>query len=503
MKHEVLRRALNARVMEVVPDPTPLDRAVRLSDRLGYPIWFKREDTTSVFSFKLRGAYNKIALLTEAERKAGVVAASAGNHAQGVAFASGRHGIRCRIVMPRTTPRIKVDAVRRLGAKVELFGDGFADAARRARELADELKLTQILPFDDLDVIAGQATVGLELMRQAPRDLRSIFIPVGGGGLAAGVAAVVKDLRPEVRVIGVEPDDADAMRQSLAAGHRVKLDHVGIFADGVAVTEVGKHTFELCREYLDECIVVTSDEICAAIQDGFEDTRSILEPAGALGIAGIKRVARGGGLAPGSAVAVTSGANVNFSRLRYLTERAEVGANREAVFAVTIPERSGEFLTFCRAIGERGVTEFNYRMSSRSEAQIFVGVQVTGRAEAREVVTSLGAAGYATVDLSDDELAKSHVRHMVGGRTRLAENEVLFRFEFPERPGALLEFLSSLSGRWNISLFHYRNHGAAYGSVLCGLEVPRAERAELHKVLKRIGYTYVDVSESAAAKLFL
>jgi len=500
---QMLQRSFNARVVEVLPAPTPLDRAVTLSERLGRAVWIKREDLTPVFSFKLRGAYNAITALDETQRRAGVVAASAGNHAQGVALSAQRLGLACCIVMPRTTPSIKVDAVRRLGARVELVGDDYTEAAARCAAIADETGMTSIPPYDHLDVIAGQGTVGLEVLRQAPRDLGSIFVPIGGGGLASGVAAVVKELRPTVRVIGVQPDDADAMAQSLRAGRRVRLEHVGLFADGVATREPGELTFALCQRYLDGCITVGVDEICAAIRDAFEDTRSVLEPAGALSLAGVKRALHDGQLADGPAVAVASGANMNFARLGHVAERAQVGEHREAILAVTIPERPGTFLEFCRVIGQRSITEFNYRLATRSEAHIFVGVEVSGRAEARALAGDLAARGYACVDLSEDDLAKTHVRHMVGGRTPEVRDEVRVAVEFPERPGALMQFLTHLGSRWNISLFHYRNHGAAFGRVLCGLEVPSAERAELRSRLDAIGFPWVDETENRAGRFFL
>ncbi|HZR83559.1 MAG TPA: threonine ammonia-lyase, biosynthetic [Candidatus Binatia bacterium] len=498
----MLKRALNARVAEVLPDPTPLDRAPRLGARLGRPVLLKREDLTPVFSFKIRGAYNRMARFSPDERRAGAIAASAGNHAQGVAFAAQRLGMECRIVMPRTTPAIKVRAVESLGARIELVGDDYADAAARATEIARESGMVLVPPYDDLDVIAGQATIALEILHQAPRDLAAIFVPVGGGGLAAGVSSVVKELRPEVRVFGVEPEDADAMARSLAEGRIVALDRVGIFADGVAVKQPGEHTFELCRRYLDGVVVVSLDETCAAIKDVFEDTRSVLEPAGALAVAGLKHAARSGGLPDGPVVAVASGANMNFARLGYVTERAEVGEHHEAILAVTIPERPGSFLEFCSAVGERSITEFNYRLSSRREAHVFVGLEVTGAEEAAAIARGLGRAGYPCTDLSDNDLAKSHVRHMVGGRADVCD-ETLFTFEFPERPGALLQFLAGLGARWNISLFHYRNHGAAFGRVLCGLEVPPAERAELRARLDGLGFRYTEETENPAGRLFL
>jgi threonine dehydratase len=503
MVDDLLKRALNARIADVLPEPTRLDPAPGLSARLGLPVLLKREDLTPIFSFKVRGAYSRMVLLGAAERAAGVIAASAGNHGQGVAYAARRLGLRCRIVMPRTTPGIKLEAVRRLDAEVELVGDDFDTAAAHCARLAAATGMTPIHAYDDLDVIAGQGTIGLELLRQAPPDLATILVPIGGGGLAAGIGAVVKAIRPAVRLVGVQPEDADAMRRSLAGGERVGLERVGIFADGVAVKTVGVHTFAICREVLDDCITVTTDELCAAIRDAFEEMRSVLEPAGALSIAGLKRLAREGRLRGGTVVAVASGANMSFTRLGYVTERAEVGEHREAIFAVTIPERPGSFLAFCTAIGDRSLTEFNYRLASRDEARVFVGVEVAGPDEARALADTLTHQGYRCLDLSDDEQAKTHVRHMVGGRAREATDEVLFSFEFPERPGALREFLAHLGSRWNISLFHYRNHGAAFGRVLCGLEVPPAERGELRERLGQIGFAYTDETENPAVRLFL
>ncbi len=500
---DMLKRALNARVAEVLPEPTPLEAAPGLTSRLGALVLLKREDLTPIFSFKIRGAYNRIASLDATTRKAGVIAASAGNHAQGVAYAAAKLGLAARIVMPRTTPSIKVDAVRRFGAVIELVGDDYSEAAAHCAAVAERSGMTLVPPFDDLDVIAGQGTIGLEILRQMPQALGSIFLPVGGGGLAAGVAAVVKELRPEVRITGVQAEDSDAMTRSLAAGRRVELPHVGIFADGVAVKQVGVHTLALCQRYLDGTVIVTVDEICAAIKDAFEDTRSILEPAGALAIAGLKRVAESGMLPAGAAVAIASGANVNFTRLGHVAERAEVGEHREAILAVTIPERPGSFLAFCSLLGERNVTEFNYRLASREEAHIFVGLEVATREEATMLAAALTAQGYPCVDLTDDDLAKTHVRHMVGGRTRDVADEVLFSFEFPERPGALVQFLSNLGSRWNISMFHYRNHGAAFGRVLCGFEVAPAERGELLARLNRLGFEYADETENPSARLFL
>ncbi len=500
---ELLRRVFNAHVIDVLPEPTPLDRATILSERLGCDVWIKREDLTPVFSFKLRGAYNRMMQLNDAERRAGVIAASAGNHAQGVAYGARLLGLRARIVMPRTTPSIKVDAVRRLGAEIDLAGDDYTTAAAHCAALVAETGMTLVPPYDHPDVIAGQGTIGLELLHQAPRDLGSIFVPIGGGGLASGVASVVKELRPHVQVWGVQPHDADAMAQSLRAGRRVLLDQVGLFADGVTAKQVGEYTFPLCQRYLDGVLTVGVDEICAGIRDVFLDTRSVLEPAGALSVAGVKQAARAGTLPPGAAVAVASGANMNFARLGYVAERAEVGEHREAILAVTIPERPGAFLEFCRVIGTRSVTEFNYRLASRAEAHIFVGVEVTGAEEARALVGELDGHGYRCVDLSDNDVAKTHVRHMVGGRTAAVHDEVLFGVEFPERPGALVQFLTSLGARWNISLFHYRNHGSAVGRVLCGLEVPPAERDALRAALDRLGFPYTDETDNPAGRFFL
>jgi len=501
--HEMLKRVVNARVAEVLPEPTPLDPAPKLSARVGRSVLLKREDLTPIFSFKLRGAYNRIAHLDPAARAAGVIAASAGNHAQGVAYAATRLGLGCRIVMPRTTPAIKVAAVRGYGVEVELVGDDYAAAAAHAATIAAATGMTVVPPFDDVDVISGQGTVGLEILRQAPRDLGSIFVPIGGGGLAAGLSAVVKELRPEVRIVGVEPDDSDAMTRSIAAGERIVLEHVGRFADGVAVRQVGALTFDLCRRHLDATVTVSTDEICAAIKDVFEETRTVLEPSGAVAVAGMKRAFEGGTLADGAIVVIASGANMNFTRLGYVTERAEIGEHREAMLAVTIPERPGAFLEFCRTVGERSVTEFNYRLATRSEAHIFVGLEVSGRAEEAAIAAALRGHGYPTVDLGENDLAKTHVRHMVGGRSPAVEVEVLYSFEFPERPGALMQFLTSLGSRWNISLFHYRNNGAAYGRVLCGFEVPTAERAALATALAPLGFRCIDETENPAVRFFL
>jgi threonine dehydratase len=503
--HDYLKKTLTARVYDVARE-TELERAPHLSARLRNPVYLKREDNQPVFSFKVRGAYNKMAHMSADALARGVITASAGNHAQGVALSAARMGVKAIIVVPVTTPQVKVDAVRAHGGptvEVVQFGESFSDAYGHAVQLQKERDLTFVHPFDDPYVIAGQGTVAMEILSQHQGPIHAIFVPIGGGGLAAGLSAVVKELRPEVRIVGVEPDDSDAMTRSLAAGRRVVLDHVGRFADGVAVRQVGAHTFELCRRPLDDALTVTTDEICAAIKDVFEETRTVLEPSGAVALAGLKRAVEQERVPPGAVVVIASGANMNFTRLGYVTERAEIGEHREAILAVTIPERAGSFLEFCRTIGERSVTEFNYRLASRSEAHVFVGLEVSGRAEAAEIAATLAARGYACTDLGGDDLAKTHVRHMVGGRSPAVANEVLYSFEFPERPGALIQFLTSLGSRWNISLFHYRNNGAAYGRVLCGFEVPAAERADLAATLSRLGFRCSDETDNAAARFFL
>jgi threonine dehydratase len=511
---QYLQRILNARVYDVAVE-TPLDEAPRLSARIGGRLLLKREDLQPVFSFKLRGAYNKMVRLSPAARARGVIAASAGNHAQGVALAARKLGCRAVIVMPATTPEVKVAAVRALGAAVEIVGDSFSDAYAHARTVQRRRKLTFVHPFDDPDVIAGQGTVAMEILRQHhPQDhgrLHAIFVAIGGGGLISGVAAYVKALRPEIKIIGVQTVDSDAMARSLRAGRRIELDEVGLFSDGTAVRLVGKETFRLCRRYVDDVVLVDSDALCAAIKDVFEDTRSILEPAGALGVAGAKAYAARAPLGGKTVVAVTCGANMNFDRLRFVAERAEVGEKREAVFAVTIPERRGSFRRLCALVGDRNVTEFNYRIADSAEAHVFVGVQLARRdkgtgkhmSEAARLARSFERAGFPTLELTDDELAKLHLRHLVGGRTPLAAHERLYRFEFPERPGALMRFLASMSPNWNISLFHYRNQGADHGRVLVGLQVPPREKTALGAFLSRLGYRHWDESENPAYKLFL
>ena len=502
MKIDYLERILTACVYDVATE-TPLERAPNLSARLNNTLLLKREDMQSVFSFKLRGAYNKMAKLPPAALKRGVIAASAGNHAQGVALAARKLKCAATIVMPVTTPQIKIAAVAARGAKVVLHGDSYDDAYAHSLKLARQRHLTFVHPYDDPDVIAGQGTIGMEILRQMQAPIDAIFVPIGGGGLISGIAAYVKRVRPEVRVIGVEPVNADAMYRSLKAGRRVTLDQVGLFADGVAVKQVGVETFRLCRDLVDDVILVDTDAICAAIKDVFEDTRTILEPAGALAIAGAKvwvehKSARGKTL-----VAVASGANMNFDRLRFVAEVAELGERREAVLAVTIPERPGSFKQFCSLLGPRNVTEFNYRYADPEAAHVFVGIQIHNREETQRLVRSLRRHGLKTVDLSDNELAKLHVRHTVGGHAPGVENEILYRFEFPERPGALIKFLNSMSHGWNISLFHYRNHGADYGRVLVGMQVPPRDKAAFKAFLAKLGYPFSDETRNPAYRLFL
>ena len=501
-RSDYLERILKARVYDVAME-TPLEPARALSERLGNRLLIKREDLQPVFSFKLRGAYNKMAALPKARRERGVIAASAGNHAQGVALAARRLGCRALIVMPVTTPRIKVDAVRSRGAEVRLHGDSYSDAYEEAMRIRRARRLAVVHPYDDPEVIAGQGTIGLEILRQEPGAIDTIFVPVGGGGLISGIAAYVKRVRPSVRIVGVEPTDADAMTRSLKAGRRVKLDHVGLFADGVAVKEVGRETFRLCRRLVDEMVLVDTDEMCAAIKDVFEDTRVVLEPAGALAVAGAKRWVERHGVRDKTLVAIASGANTNFDRLRFIAEAAELGEHREAVLAVTIPERPGSFKKFCVTLGGHNITEFNYRIADSREAHIFVGIEVSGRSQTARIVRNLRRHGLTTLDLSDNDMAKLHVRHMVGGRAPFATDELLYRFEFPERPGALMKFLENMRGDWNISLFHYRNHGADYGRVLVGIQVPKSEMRQFTAFLRKLGYPYADETRNPAYRLFL
>ncbi|MBI5040414.1 MAG: threonine ammonia-lyase, biosynthetic [Gammaproteobacteria bacterium] len=503
MPDHYLKMILNARVYEVARE-TPLEPAPRLTQRLGNPVWMKREDLQPVFSFKIRGAYNKIAHLTAEECAQGVITASAGNHAQGVALGARKRGVKALIVMPRTTPQIKVAAVRGYGARAVLHGDSYDEAYEHALQLAAEKGLVFIHPFDDPLVIAGQGTVAMELLRQHAGHPHAIFVPVGGGGLIAGIAAYVKQLRPEIKIIGVEPDDAPSMQQALAAKRRVVLKQVGIFADGVAVRQVGKETFKLAQRYVDEIILVSADEICAAIKDIFDDTRSIVEPAGALAVAGLKKYVAREDLHDQELIAINSGANMNFDRLRHVAERAELGERREALLAVTIPERPGSFRQFCKTIGQRSITEFNYRYADAAQAHVYAGVELTeGDSERQALLTQLRQEGYPVIDMTDNEVAKLHIRHMVGGRAPLLDNEILYRFEFPERPGALLHFLTAIGERWNISLFHYRNHGDAYGRVLVGIQVPTADRKRFREYLDSTGYPYWDETENPVYGLFL
>lgn len=497
-----LNRILTARVYDVAIE-SPLETAPNLSVRTSNNILLKREDMQSVFSFKLRGAYNKMAQLTTAQLRRGVIAASAGNHAQGVALSAQKMGCKAIIVMPVTTPQIKVDAVTSRGAKVILHGDSYYDAYLHALELKQEYKFTFVHPYDDPDVIAGQGTIGMEILRQHSHPIHAIFAPIGGGGLISGVAAYVKAVRPEIKVIGVQPVDSDAMSRSIQAGRCVKLEHVGLFADGVAVKQVGQETFRLCRELVDEIILVDTDAICAAIKDVFEDTRTSLEPAGALAIAGAKLYAEREKIKGKTLVAIASGANMNFDRLRFVAERAELGEKREAILAVSIPETPGSFRKFCSLLGQRNITEFNYRYANPKEAHVFVGVQVKNQLETAKLLTTLERHRLSTVNFTDNEIAKLHIRHLVGGRAPGLQDEILFRFEFPERPGALMNFLNSMNHSWNISLFHYRNHGADYGRVLIGMQVPHHDKKPLRTFLDNLGYRYWDESDNPAYKLFL
>lgn len=502
MPKKYIEKILKARVYDVARE-TPLEVASSLSERLGNNVLIKREDLQPVFSFKLRGAYNKMASLSKEELSRGVVAASAGNHAQGVALSAQQMGVKATIVMPKTTPEIKVQAVRKYGARAVLFGDAYDDAYRKALELSEEKGLTLVHPYDDPEVIAGQGTIAMEILRQHPGRIDAVFIPVGGGGLVAGMAAYLKYLYPDIRVVGVEPEDAPTLHNALKSRRRVVLDQVGIFADGVAVKQIGKETFRLARKLVDEVVLVSSDEICAAIKDIFDDTRSIAEPAGALAVAGLKKYVEQNGVEKQTLIAVDSGANINFDRLRHVAERAEIGERKEAVLAVTIPERPGSFKKFCKLLGKRQITEFNYRYADQADAHIFVGIQLGNGEDPQSLVARLVNKGYPVEDLSDNEAAKLHVRYMVGGRQSGIDDEILYRFEFPERPGALLQFLTNLGRNWNISLFHYRNHGAAFGRVLCGVQVPADERADFQGFLDELGYHYWEETDNPVYKLFL
>ncbi len=492
----------NSRVYDVAKK-TPLEFQPNLSARIGNRVLLKREDMQPVFSFKLRGAYNKMAHLPPEILAKGVIAASAGNHAQGVALAAQKLGCRAVIVMPTTTPLIKINAVKARGAEVVLFGDSYSDAYGYALVLEQMHNLTFVHPYDDPDVIAGQGTIALEILQSHPEPIEAIFCCVGGGGLLAGIAAYVKAVRPEIRVIGVEAKDSEAMTESLKLGERVMLEQVGLFADGAAVKQVGEHTFKLCQQFVDEMIVVDNDAICAAIKDVFEDTRSILEPAGALAVAGIKEYAKRNNIQDKILIGTASGANMNFDRLRFIAERAEIGEKREAVLAVTIPEVPGAFKKFCLLLSKFNITEFNYRYSDPVKAHIFVGVAIAETAQPAQLVTALINAGYLAIDLTDNEVAKLHLRHLVGGHAPQAEHEVVFRFEFPERPGALMNFLDSMGHNWNISLFHYRNHGADFGRVLVGIQVPPNQLQDFSTFLQNLGYPYWDETQNPAYQLFL
>jgi len=499
---DYLQRILTARVYDVAIE-SPLDEATQLSARIGNRVWLKREDQQPVFSFKLRGAYNKMVRLSPEQLERGVICASAGNHAQGVALSARRLGCRATIVMPVTTPQVKIDAVRTLGGSVVLHGDSFSDAYGHALELERSTGATFVHPFDDPDVIAGQGTIAMEILRQLQGPIDAVFVAIGGGGLIAGVASYIKAVRPEIKVIGVQTADSDAMVRSVKAGERITLHDVGLFSDGTAVKTVGEETFRLARELVDDYEIVDTDAVCAGIKDVFQDTRSILEPAGALGVAAVKQYVARTGCQGKTFVAITCGANMNFDRLRFVAERAEVGEEREALFAVTIPEERGSFKRFCELIGPRNVTEFNYRISDDKVAHVFVGLSSRTRGESAEIAQRFVQHGFATVDLTHDELAKSHVRYMVGGRSEHARDERLYRFSFPERPGALMRFLSRMHPDWNISLFHYRNQGADYSDILVGIQVPADETPQLEEFLRAIDYPCVEESLNPVYRLFL
>jgi threonine dehydratase len=504
MPQSYIKRILDARVYDVARE-TPVDEASLMSRRLGNRVWLKREDLQPVFSFKLRGAYNKMHRLTEEQRQRGVIAASAGNHAQGLAMAAQQMGVKATIVMPRTTPQIKVDAVRNRGARVVLHGDSFDEASEQAQLLVEQHQMTYVHPFDDPDVIAGQGTVGMEIVRQHQEPLDALFVPVGGGGLLAGVAAYVRYVWPKTRIIGVEPEDAACLKLALERGRRATLSEVGLFADGCAVAQVGKETFRIIRDTVDEVITASTDEMCAAIKDIFEDTRCIAEPAGALALAGLKKYVERTGVRDQHLLAILSGANTNFDRLRYISERTEIGEQREAILSVTVPERPGSFREFCGALGRRNITEFNYRYTDDDSARVFVGLTITpGGDDLPRLLEELARKGYPAEDFTHNEMAKLHIRYMVGGRPPgHVTDEAVFRVEFPERPGALLKFLSGLGQRWNISMFHYRNHGSAYGRILVGVQVHRGERVAFRKVLDGIGFRYWEETDNPAYKLYL
>lgn len=500
---DYIRKILDARVYDIAVQ-TPLDFMTRMSRRSGASVFLKREDLQPVFSFKIRGAYNRIANLAREAREAGVICASAGNHAQGVALSAQKLGIRAVVVMPVTTPAIKVEAVRHWGGKVILHGDTFDEAYEHARDLEKKQGLTFVHPYDDPDVIAGQGTVGMEIVQQHPDPIEAVFVPIGGGGLAAGVASYVKFLRPETRVIGVEPVDAACMKAAIDAGERVMLERVGLFADGVAVRQAGEETFRVCRDLLDDVLTVDTDEMCAAVKDIFEDMRVIAEPAGALSLAGLKKYVLQNPERTGALIAVNSGANMNFDRLRHVAERAEVGEAREILLGVTIPEEPGSYRRFVQLLGSRVITEFNYRYAEGREAHVFVGLKLQDAAgEKPEIIGLLRRHGYEVLDISSNEAAKLHIRYMVGGRAPALSDEIILRFEFPERPGALMKFLDGVGPEWNITLFHYRNHGADYGRVLAGLQVPVKDRLRFEERLRGLGYPYEEETDNPAYRMFL
>ncbi|WP_188152288.1 threonine ammonia-lyase, biosynthetic [Teredinibacter waterburyi] len=503
MPQSYIKRILDARIYDLAVE-TPLDATPLISSRTGNKVLLKREDLQPVFSFKIRGAYNKLLQLSDKQRAGGVIAASAGNHAQGLALAAQHLGVSATIVMPRTTPAIKIEAVKRRGAKVVQVGDTYDEASTFAKNLVKEKGMTYVPPYDDADVIAGQGTVAMEILRQHTGKIDAIFIPVGGGGLCAGMAAYIKFVRPEIKVFAVEPVDAACLKAALEADRRVTLPQVGIFADGVAVAQIGKETYRVIKETVDGVITASVDEICAAIKDIFEDTRSIAEPAGALSLAGLKKYVADTGAKNQTLIAIDSGANTDFDRLRYISERTEIGEKREAIFAVTIPEQPGSYKKFCSLLGKRSITEFNYRYADNRDAHIFVGMQISpAKNDRQEIMKTLTEKGYKAVDMTDNEMAKLHIRHMVGGHAPQAQNEIVYRFEFPERPGALLNFLNKLADQWNISMFHYRNHGSAYGRVLVGMQIPKGDRKRLEALLKDLGYNYWEETQNDAYQYFL
>ncbi len=502
MLDKYIKKILEARVYDVAIE-TPIHSMEFLSEQLDNNILVKREDLQSVFSFKLRGAYNKIDKLSPEESSKGIITASAGNHAQGVAVSAAKKGIKATIVMPNTTPNIKVASVKKQGARVVLHGDTFDEAFQHAYFLKDSLDLTFVHPYDDPDVIAGQGTIGMEITRQYSKPLHAIFIPVGGGGLIAGISAYIKYLRPGIKIIGVESKESACLKAALKAGKRVTLSHVGIFADGVAVKQIGKEPFNIAKQCVDEVITVDTDQVCAAIKDIYTDTRAIAEPAGALAIAGLKKYVEKHNISNKNLLAIISGANVNFDRLRHISERSELGEEREAIFAVTIPEHPGSFRAFCQTLSKHSITEFNYRYSDTENARVFVGIQLSHNENRKDIMKYLQSKNYSVVDLSKNELAKLHVRHMVGGRTKLANKELLYRVQFPERPGALLKFLKAMESKWDITMFHYRNHGAAFGRVFLALQIPTEKKSTINSFLEKLNYNYVEENDNPAYELFL